>query len=105
MGFFHALHVTALVAFYSLLPPRSAEKISSPLPLPAAAPLEVPPHLIPFRLADFSRSVGSDGILSLFFPGCRAPAAPFLLFRLKRSGFSGCRAVTTPAGLTLTAFR
>lgn len=46
-----------------------------------------------------------DGELRLFFPGALALTAPLLLFRLKRTGFSGCRAETCRAGILLLARR
>jgi len=56
-------------------------------------------------IADLPALVTADGRLSLHLPGCLSPAAPCLLFRLKRLGFSSCRATITPSGLTLTAIR
>jgi hypothetical protein len=55
--------------------------------------------------ADLSRSLGPDGRLSFRIPGCAAAAAPFVLFRLKRSGFSDCRATATKEGLLVEARR
>jgi hypothetical protein len=65
----------------------------------------VPPEAIPLYLAGLNSAVGSDGNLALFFPGCSAVAAPFLLFRLKREGYSGCRAIATDDGLLVDATR
>jgi hypothetical protein len=47
----------------------------------------------------------SGGRLALFFPDCAAAAAPFVMFRLKREGFSGCRASATREGLLIDALR
>jgi len=41
----------------------------------------------------------------LFFPGAHPLAAPFMLFRLKRTGFSSCRIIVKDGGLLLTATR
>ncbi|MRR06499.1 MAG: hypothetical protein EG828_06070 [Deltaproteobacteria bacterium] len=41
----------------------------------------------------------------LFFPDVYFPAAPFLLFRMKRRGFSVCRVTVQNGGLLLTATR
>jgi hypothetical protein len=60
---------------------------------------------IRFYLGELSRGVDRHGEMKLLFPGCLPFAAPFLLFRLKRSGFSNCRAVMTGEGLLLTAIR
>ena len=45
------------------------------------------------------------GEMRLFFSRVMAIAAPFILFRLKRSGFSGCRVTVTDGGLMVTASR
>jgi hypothetical protein len=50
-------------------------------------------------------SVGPDGFLRIFFPCVFPLAAPFLLYRLKRTGFSGCRVTVTDGGLLVTARR
>jgi len=49
--------------------------------------------------------MGTDGFLKIFFPGVFPLAAPFLLYRLKRTGFSGCRVTVTDGGLLVTASR
>jgi len=41
--------------------------------------------------------------LRLFLSGCLMPAAPFLLFRLKRQGFSHCLARATGEGIYISA--
>lgn len=95
------LYITGLVIFRSLVPSRPGK-----LPPGGAEwPLTVSPEEIPLYLADLGRAVGKGGRLALFFPGCRAPAAPFILFRLKREGFSDCRAIATPDGLLAEARR
>ena len=43
--------------------------------------------------------------LTLTIAQCSLLAAPFLLFHLKRLGFSRCRAVKAGNGLSLSAFR
>ena len=72
---------------------------------PSAPPgfTPVAPADIPSLLADPRRAVTAGGELALFFPGCPSLAAPFLLFRLKRLGFSRCRADLLSEGLALTA--
>ena len=45
------------------------------------------------------RFMNSNGELRLFFPSALAIAAPFLLFRLKREGFSRCSVEATEQGL------
>jgi hypothetical protein len=56
-------------------------------------------------LGNLGKAVDPDGKLALFFPDCSPLAAPFLLFRLKRTGFSNCRIVTTGEGLSLHGTR
>lgn len=65
----------------------------------------VAPAAIPLILADPGRAVDERGELALFFAGCPSLAAPFLLFRLKRLGFSRCRVRVADGGLTLSARR
>ena len=45
------------------------------------------------------------GELRLFFPHCLAIAAPVLLYRLKREGFSRCSVETSDHGLLVLARR
>jgi len=56
-------------------------------------------------LAETDRLLRPDGTLELYFDGPLSPAAPFLLYRLKSAGFSGCRALVTSQGILLTARR
>ena len=98
--------ITLLVIIRSLVPtdrrtplPGRAGGIAPPGYTP------VPPEDIALYLAEFHRAVGNDGKLALFFPDCAAPAAPFLLFRLKREGYSDCRAISTGKGLLVDATR
>ena len=83
-------------------PPRNAARYLSSTP-PGFSPVATAD--IPLVLADPGRAATAEGELALFFPGCPALAAPFLLFRLKRLGFSRCRVRVVPTGLTLAARR
>ena len=98
-------YITALVILRSLVPRRSEQAPSGAAKVMASGYLSALPKEIPWYLANLGRVVGADGKLSLFFPGCRAPAAPFVLYRLKREGFSGCTATVTPDGLLVKAAR
>jgi hypothetical protein len=49
--------------------------------------------------------VQPGGALKVLFPHTLPPAAPFLLFRLKRSGYSACRVTVLENGLLLAATR
>lgn len=46
-----------------------------------------------------------SGELRLFIPRCRPLAAPFILFRLKREGFSRCSVKAVEHGLQVRARR
>lgn len=46
-----------------------------------------------------------QGELRLFIPQCRSIAAPFILFRLKREGFSRCSVQARERGLLIRARR
>jgi hypothetical protein len=56
-------------------------------------------------LSDVSRLLRPDNRLELLFEGALPPAAPFLLYRLKSSGFSSCRAIASSEGILLSAMR
>ena len=51
------------------------------------------------------RLINSQGELRLFFPDCLAIAAPLLLFRLKREGFSCCLVQVADHGLLVLGRR
>jgi hypothetical protein len=56
-------------------------------------------------LADINSLLRPDGRLELHFDGALSLAAPFLLYRLKSAGFSGCRVTVTDNGILLTGMR
>lgn len=56
-------------------------------------------------LADLSLLSDRQGNLSILFRDCSWPAAPFLLYRLKREGFSACRVLSVPSGLLVKGVR
>ncbi|WP_298437197.1 hypothetical protein [Geobacter sp.] len=102
--------VFVLVAVNAVLPPmkRGGPRLPATASPGAAAPpgfIPVPPAAIPSCLAHPEALVNGEGELSLFFIGAPALAAPFLLFRLKRLGFSRCRAAVNSGGIALTARR
>ena len=99
--------ITLLVIFQAMFPCRSG---SAPLEAddmlhPSDLPRTVPSAAVARYLGNLGEVARRDGGLALFFPGCRAPAAPFLLFRLKREGFSNCTAAAGADGLRLNADR
>jgi len=55
--------------------------------------------------ADINSLLRPDNRLELLFEGALSPAATILLYRLKSSGFSGCRAIASAEGILLTAIR
>ncbi|MBT1074279.1 hypothetical protein [Geobacter grbiciae] len=110
MALFSGMKLFVIIALNALWPRTK----TGGAPLRNAAPHlpSVPPGFTPVApagispiLADPGQAVNAEGDLSLFFPGCPALAAPFLLFRLKRLGFSRCRVRLLPEGLALTARR
>jgi len=77
---------------YALLPPTGG----APVP-PGAGEV---PRCAPRQIrGGMGRFLDSRGELRLFFPGCLALAAPVVLFRLKREGFSRCFARASEQGL------
>jgi hypothetical protein len=100
------LSTTLLVIVNSLCPACGRAPLAGTASSPAPPGYtQVPPEAVPLYLAGLDNAVGSDGKLALFFPDCAAVAAPFLLFRLKREGYSGCRAIATYDGLLVDATR
>jgi hypothetical protein len=75
---------------WSLIPPASTMKTGT-------TPLD---RLRSF-LADPSSAVAPDGSFSVSLPDCSRWGAPFILFRLKRLGFSACRVYPENGGLTV----
>jgi hypothetical protein len=109
MNMLRKLHVTALIMLYALFPPRNnngglSETAVDDSPSPPGC-MSVPAGHIPYYLADLNRTVNPRGEIHLFFPGCLPLAAPCLLFRLKREGYSRCRAIVSEGGLQLHAAR
>ncbi len=99
-----SITITLLVIANSLFPRKHGAPRCSPNTIPPGY-TPVPREAIPACLAALDREVGTDGKLALFFPNCAVAAAPFLLFRLKREGYSDCRATSTGTGLSLDASR
>lgn len=103
-------YLTAVVIGCALFPPRpersrNNEKCASVLSSNKQINVLAKAGAIRFFLADLNRAVDRKGELKLLFPGCFPLAAPTLLYRLKRNGFSICRVLMTDEGLLLTATR
>ena len=81
----------------------------SPSAVPASvippAPLAIDPADVFVRLLAPGTPRDRGGTVRLFVPGVCFLAAPFVLFRLKRWGFSGCRVVVEAGGLVIEAQR
>ena len=97
--------ITVLVIVHALFPGRRGVLSRNATGTVPPGYTRVPREEIAVYLAELGRAVGNDGKLALFFTGCTAVAAPVLLFRLKREGYSACRATATDEGLLVEANR
>jgi hypothetical protein len=72
-----------------------------------AAPAETgkTKRCMPREVRGMQRFLNPRGELQLFFPDCLPIAAPFILFRLKRQGFSGCLVQAVEGGLRVQGRR
>lgn len=96
------LYATALLIKGALFPGR----LNNRCPPRENGTIEhISAHEYAAALADLPGLLRPDGTLALHFEGALFPAGPFLLYRLKSAGFSGCRAVVTSDGILLTARR
>lgn len=96
-----------LVICYALFPPHTEDAIQSSRDKakPQKKHTATTREELRFYLGDLNRGVDLHGEMELCFPGCFAIVSPFLLFRLKRGGFSNCRVLMSEEGLLLTALR
>jgi hypothetical protein len=98
--------MTLLLIRYSLWPAGGTAAVSSRGAASlAAGPLSVSAKEVAGILRNLDQALDTNGRLHLHFPAAAAIAAPLLLFRLKRSGFSACRVLAGPDGLTVIASR
>ena len=97
-GFPARLFATVQLMFFALLPAQGAGNS----PGEADGALRCTPRQI---RGGMNRLLNSRGELRLFFPGCLAIAAPVLLFRLKREGFSNCTVESSKRGLLVRGRR
>ncbi len=65
----------------------------------------IPAHQIAAAIATIGTFADRNGSLAILFQDAASIAAPFLLFRLKRTGYSSCRVAREAGGLLLTARR
>lgn len=101
MSFLARLHFSLLIVRHALIP--SGNQLSPGTPSLSSRPVTAAE--LACLLADLQKALDDAGNLSIFFPGALPLAAPFLLFRLKRQGFSACRVTADGKGLHLTASR
>lgn len=66
---------------------------------------KISPEEYSTAFAEITGLLRPDGTLELHFDDALSPAGPFLLYRLKSLGFSGCKAVVTAHGILLTGRR
>lgn len=97
---------TAQIVFFALLPPVDTGPAGGKGGVPAspgpAGALRCTPRQI---RGGMGRLLDSGGELRILFPRCLAIAAPVLLFRLKREGFSGCSVRVWDRGLLVRGRR
>ena len=107
LGLLKRFCLSALVTRYSLFPPcqENGGLATFVLTLSQFPHVAATKEEIRFYLGDLSRGVDRQGELRLLLPGCLPFAAPALLFRLKRMGFSDCRLLMTVEGMLLCARR
>lgn len=104
MGKRARLHATLALAYYSLMPP-APDRMPTFDTCGSPPPYTIKAEEIAAAIAHMNSFAGSDGMLAILFIDALALSAPFLLFRMKRTGFSSCRAMRVPEGLLVTARR
>jgi hypothetical protein len=107
LNLFRRVYLSALVTGNALFPPcrESGEQHTADQPALQTPHVALTREDISCYLRDFNRTADRQGEIKILFHGCLAFAAPALLFRLKRSGFSNCRVIMTKEGLLLCATR
>ncbi len=100
MKYLSGIRATALIIICSLFPGSGD---TAPVPPPAPPqPVTIPPEGIRAAIGSLC---SADRSLALQFSHAYSIAAPFLLFRLKRLGYSNCRVIVTQGGLRVFADR
>jgi hypothetical protein len=87
-------NLTLTAIRWSLLTPRHLPADASP-----------PRRLLYGLLTGTVQPAASYDPFSVTIPGCSLPAGPFILFRLKRLGYSACRVSHSIEGLTVSGRR
>ena len=104
------LYLTLLIIGYSLFHCSKSgdenEKEVTSNPPPVAPPQSIMNgNGIRYYLSQLNRGMDPDGRLTLHFIGCYLIAAPFLLYLLKREGYSDAQALGTGNGVKIVAWR
>jgi hypothetical protein len=103
MANFNRLYATIRLIRYALFQPaETALKQIDPVP---GGVTRIAVDDFTTVLYDISRLLRPDNRLELLFEDALSPAAPFLLYRLKSAGFSGCRAIVSAEGIGISAMR
>lgn len=100
------LHATAGLIYFSLFPQgifSAGRRYCNAITLTERH--EILPGEIAPVMAAFATATTGVNRIAIVFVAARSVAAPFLLFRLKRSGYSGCEVKVLPHGLLLEARR
>ena len=110
-GMLAKIRNTVLLIRFALLPATGRESIAvkgegekgaeQPPPGPESCAVCTPERI----RGGFGGLLDDRGEISVCFPDCLAPAAPAVLFRLKREGFSECRVRATEKGLLVRGRR
>lgn len=105
-GSFRRIFRTAQLALCAFLPPAATVAATAKPAVSAPPEVEGARCCTPRQIrGGVDRLLNSQGELRLFFPDCLAIAAPVLLFRLKREGFSRCSVEASEQGLLLRGRR
>jgi hypothetical protein len=105
-GFVVRIYRTAQLMLSALLPPVAAKTAAPKATVCAPREVEGARCCAPGQIrGGRDRHLNSEGELRLFFPDCLAVAAPLVLFRLKREGFSRCSVKVSAQGLLVRGRR
>jgi len=97
------LRTTVLLIKGSLFPVKQSDfRLDPP---ENSSRTNISPDAFSAAFAEIDNLLRPDGTLELYFAGALSAAAPFLLYRLKSAGFSGCRVLVNSGGILLTARR
>lgn len=103
MSNINRIYATLLLIRYAVFPAKRAARFY--WPSAGGGITRTPPQAFAAQLSTLETALQANGKLEILFEDALAPAAPFLLYYLKRNGFSECRAVVEPDGIIVTARR